>query len=72
MSMFASKSSSNTRSGWVTYCAGLAIATSGTTTSHFLMWYSTHSLLIVMSPSTKWKRLFCGSIAELVVRRSMP
>ena len=33
--------------------AGLAIATSGSTTSHFLMWYSIHSRLMVMSPSKK-------------------
>jgi hypothetical protein len=52
----ASKSSSNTRSGSRTYVAGVAIATSGSTTSHFLTWYSIHSLLIVMSPSKKWKR----------------
>src|SRR5690242_21841239 len=50
---FASKSSSNTRSGSVTYCAGFAIATSGTTTSHLLMWYSIHSRLIVMAPTRK-------------------
>src|SRR5467141_2602536 len=71
-SMLASKSSSNTRSGWVTYCAGLAMATSGTTASHFLSWYSTHSLLIVMSPSTKWKRSVFGSSPSLLSARSMP
>src|ERR1700680_1735670 len=71
-SMLASKSSSNTRSGWVTYCAGLAMATSGTTTSHFLTWYSTHSLLIVMSPSTKWKRSVFGRSPSLLSARSMP
>src|SRR5271169_3712780 len=32
------------------------MATSGRITSHFLTWYSTHSLLMVMSPSKKWKR----------------
>ncbi len=37
----------------------MAIATSGSTTSHFLTWYSIHSRLIVMSPSKKWKR-GCG------------
>src|SRR5882724_1861347 len=71
-SMLASKSSSNTRSGWVTYCAGLAIATSGTTASHFLTWYSTHSLLMVMSPSTKWKRGVLGRSFSLLSARSMP
>ena len=53
---FASKSSSNTRSGSLTYVAGVAIATSGSTVSHLRMWYSIHSLLMVMSPSKKWKR----------------
>src|SRR5574340_170305 len=52
----ASKSSSNTRSGCLTYEPGVAIATSGRITSHLRTWYSTHSLLIVMSPSKKWKR----------------
>ena len=32
------------------------MATSGRITSHFLTWYSTHSLLIVMSPSKKCMR----------------
>src|SRR2546430_162486 len=70
--MLASKSSSNTRSGWVTYCAGLAIATSGTTASHFLTWYSTHSLLMVISPSMKWKRGVLGRSPSLLSARSMP
>src|SRR5271155_4753883 len=48
------------------------MATSGTTTSHFLTWYSTHSLLIVMSPSTKWKRSVCGRSFSLLSARSMP
>ena len=37
MGRFASKSSSNTRKGSRTYVAGVAIATSGRTVSHFLM-----------------------------------
>src|SRR5258706_875667 len=32
------------------------MATSGSTVSHLRMWYSIHSLLMVMSPSKKWKR----------------
>ena len=53
---FSSKSSSNTRSGLRVYSIGVAIATSGRTTSHFLMWYSIHSEWMLISPSTKWKR----------------
>ena len=34
----------------------VAIATSGSTVSHFLTWYSIHSRLMVISPSKKWKR----------------
>ncbi|KWW38905.1 hypothetical protein AU374_00782 [Cupriavidus metallidurans] len=52
----ASKSSSNTRSGSRTYVAGVAMATSGSTTSHLRMLYSIHSLLMVMSPSKKCMR----------------
>ena len=52
----ASKSSSKTRSGSFTYCTGLAMATSGMTASHFFTWYSIHSRLMVMSPSTNLKR----------------
>ena len=33
--------------------AGVAMATNGSTVSHLRMWYSIHSLLIVMSPSKK-------------------
>ena len=49
---FSSKSSSNTRSGLRVYSMGVAMATSGSTTSHFLMWYSSHSVWMEMSPST--------------------
>src|SRR5262245_12725201 len=56
MRRFSSKSSSKTASGSRTYADGVAIATSGSTTSHFLTWYSIHSLLIAMSPSRYVKR----------------
>ena len=67
MARLASKSSSNTRSGSFTYWTGFAIATSGMTASHFLTWYSIHSRLIVMSPSTNLKRGVLRQIPELVV-----
>jgi hypothetical protein len=69
---FSSKSSSKTDSGRSTYTFGVAIATSGRITSAFLMWYSIHSLLIEMSPSTKSNR---GCFADLPSRsadRSIP
>jgi len=47
--------------------AGVAIATSGSTVSHFFTWYSTHSRLIVMSPSKNVKR---GSPRSSTMRSS--
>ncbi len=50
----------------------MAIATSGRITSHLRMWYSIHSLLMVMSPSKKWKRGFAMRSAILSEPMSMP
>lgn len=71
-SRLASKSSSKTRSGSFTYWIGFAIATSGMTTSHFLTWYSIHSRLIVMSPSTNRKRGSPSESSSLWLPTSMP
>ena len=54
------------------YSIGVAIATSGSTTSHFLMWYSIHSLWIEMSPSWKLKSSNFSSRLIAVSLRSMP
>ena len=48
------------------------MATSGSTTSHFLTWYSIHSLLMEMSPSTKWNRGLSRNSATLWLPRSIP
>ena len=42
------------------------MATSGSTTSHLRTWYSTHSLLMVMSPSKKLKRGLPMQVGHLV------
>ena len=48
------------------------LATSGSTVSHLRMWYSIHSLLMVMSPSKKWKRGSPSSSATRSFCMSMP
>ena len=50
----------------------VAIATSGNTVSHFLIWYSIHSRLIVMSPSKKWNRFSAMRSVIRSVCMSMP
>ena len=72
MRRFSSKSSSNTRSGLRTYSIGVAMATSGRITSHLRTWNSTHSRLMLMSPSTKWKRGWSATEPRLSLFRSMP
>ena len=68
----ASKSNSKTRRGSLTYWAGLAMATSGSTASHFFTWYSIHSWEIVMSPSTNLNRGLSRQLPSLWSPTSMP
>ena len=72
MSRLASKSSSKTRRGSFTYCTGFAIATRGSTASHFLTWYSIHSREMVMSPSTNLNRGFPRQSPSLWSPTSIP